>query len=173
MRSAAELPMWVTRAVRQCQGGPWLGCDLVCLPAAVSSCGPARPASTRPTVRQWFVRPAKRPHRPACGRADGRTCHPSRRHATVRMDRQPARQSTCARVLLDSIAERQRWHDQTAVGQAYRSGWRDLNSGPLEGFSPFRVLTGCLGNSRNPSCLQGTRRFAVSDPLRSVGVAHG
>jgi hypothetical protein len=30
-------------------------------------------------------------------------------------------------VLLDSIAERQRWHDQTAVGQAYRSGWRDLN----------------------------------------------
>jgi hypothetical protein len=34
--------------------------------------------------------------------------------------------STCARVL-DSIAERQRWHDQTAVGQAYRSGWRDLN----------------------------------------------
>jgi hypothetical protein len=36
-------------------------------------------------------------------------------------------QSTCARVLLDSIAERQRWHDQTAVGQVYRSGWRDLN----------------------------------------------
>jgi hypothetical protein len=36
-------------------------------------------------------------------------------------------QSTCARVLLDSIAERQRWHDQTAVGQAYRSGLRDLN----------------------------------------------
>jgi hypothetical protein len=46
-------------------------------------------------------------------------------------------QSTCARVLLDSIAERQRWHDQTAVGQAYRSGWRDLNSRPLGGFSPF------------------------------------
>jgi hypothetical protein len=115
---------------RQCQGGPWLGCDLVCLPAAVFSSpgsGPARPpASTRPTVRQWFARPAKRRHRPACGRADGRTCHPSRRQRFVWTDSRPD-QSTCARVLLDSIAERQRWHDQTAVGQAYRSGLRDLN----------------------------------------------
>jgi hypothetical protein len=76
---------------------------------------------------QWFARPAKRRHRPACCRADGRTCHPSRRHATIRMDRQPARPVDLCRVLLDSIAERQSWHDQTAVGQAYRSGLRDLN----------------------------------------------
>jgi hypothetical protein len=43
------------------------------------------------------------------------------------MDRQRARPVDLCRVLLDSIAERQSWHDQTAVGQAYRSGLRDLN----------------------------------------------
>ncbi len=45
----------------------------------VSAGGVRRPpASTRPTLRQWFARPAKTPASfPPDGRADGRTCHPS------------------------------------------------------------------------------------------------
>jgi len=48
------------RHARQRQGWPWPGCDLVRVPATVSSSpsrGPARPsASTRPAVRPWFAK---------------------------------------------------------------------------------------------------------------------
>ena len=116
---------------RQCQGGPWLGCHLVCVRAAVSSSravvrqdprpvqGRLCDSGSRDLLNAGIVPPA----------VERMAAHVTLHDGTPRFvwtDSRPD-QSTCARVLLDSIAERQRWHDQTAVGQAYRSGLRDLN----------------------------------------------
>jgi hypothetical protein len=44
---------------------------------------------------------------------------------------------------------------ETETHRDILSGWQDLILRPLEGFSPLRVLTGCLANSRIPWYGQG------------------